>query len=75
MHIWNQLTLSAEQERGYYQMIGNTTQLTFITDPLFNHIDGPCSADAPDKFVLLAMLFLRLHFMCLFNSGIAVILA
>ena len=47
MHIWNQLTLSAEQERGYYQMIGNTTQLTFITDPLFNHIDGPCSADAP----------------------------
>ena len=47
MHIWNQLTLSAEQERGYYQMVGNTTQLTFITDPLFNHIDGPCSADAP----------------------------
>lgn len=47
MHIWNQLTLSAEQERGYYQMVGNTTQLTFITDPLFNSIDGPCSADAP----------------------------
>jgi len=47
MHIWNQLTLSAEQERGYYQMVGNTTQLTFITDPLFNSVDGPCSADAP----------------------------
>ena len=47
MHIWNQLTLSAEQERGYYQMVGNTTQLTYITDPLFSGIDGPCSADAP----------------------------
>ena len=27
MHIWNQLTLSAEQERGYHKMIGNTTQI------------------------------------------------
>ena len=47
MHIWNQLTLSSEQERGYYRMIGNTTQLTFITDPSFNDIDGPCDSDAP----------------------------
>ena len=47
MHIWNQLTLSAEQERGYYQMVGNTTQLTYVTDPLFNSVDGPCTADAP----------------------------
>ena len=28
MHIWNQLTLTAEQQRGYFKMIGNTTQLT-----------------------------------------------
>ena len=35
MHIWNQLTLTAEQQRGYYKMVGNTTQLTFITDPSF----------------------------------------
>ena len=28
MHIWNQLTLTSEQQRGYYKMIGNTTQLT-----------------------------------------------
>jgi len=47
MHIWNQLTLSAEQERGYYKMVGNTTQLTYVTDPLFNSIDGPCTANAP----------------------------
>ena len=47
MHIWNQLTLSAEQERGYYKMVGNTTQLTYVTDPLFNSVDGPCVADAP----------------------------
>jgi hypothetical protein len=47
MHLWNQLTLSKEQERGYYKMIGNTTQLTFITDPSFSAVDGPCAASAP----------------------------
>jgi hypothetical protein len=47
MHIWNQLTMSTEQQRGYFKMIGNTTQLTFITDPSFNDIDGPCDASAP----------------------------
>ena len=47
MHIWNQLTMSTEQQRGYFKMIGNTSQLTFITDPSFNDIDGPCDANAP----------------------------
>ena len=47
MHIWNQLTLTAEQQRGYNKMVGNTTQLTFITDPNFAAVDGPCSSDAP----------------------------
>ena len=47
MHIWNQLTLSKDQERGYYRMIGNTTQLTYITDPSFAAVDGPCDSDAP----------------------------
>ena len=47
MHIWNQLTLSKEQERGYYKMVGNTTQLTYITDPSFANVDGPCDSDAP----------------------------
>ena len=47
MHIWNQLTMSAEQQRGYFKMIGNTTQLTFITDPSFADVDGPCDSLAP----------------------------
>jgi Major capsid protein N-terminus len=44
MHIWNQLTLTSEQQRGYFKMIGNTTQLTYITDPLFADVVGPCSS-------------------------------
>jgi hypothetical protein len=28
-------------------MVGNTTQLTFITDPSFNDVDGPCESNAP----------------------------
>jgi hypothetical protein len=47
MHIWNQLTLSKEQERGYNKMVGNTTQLTYICDPDFAAVDGPCDSDAP----------------------------
>jgi len=47
MHIWNQLTSSAEQERGYHAMIGHTTQLTYITDPNFAAVDGPCTSNAP----------------------------
>ena len=49
MHIWNQLTLTSEQERGYYKMVGNTTQLTFITDPSFSAVDGPCESNAPNQ--------------------------
>jgi len=48
MHIWQQLTLTTDQEDGYNKMIGNTTQLTFITDPLFADVDGPCDSSAPD---------------------------
>ena len=47
MHLWNQLTLSKEQERGYFKMVGNTTQLTFLTDPSFADVDGPCDSNAP----------------------------
>jgi hypothetical protein len=49
MHLWNQLTLSKEQERGYFKMVGNTTQLTFITDPSFSAVDGPCASSAPTQ--------------------------
>jgi hypothetical protein len=47
MHIWNQLTMTSEQQRGYFKMVGNTTQLTFITDPSFAAVDGPCDSLAP----------------------------
>jgi hypothetical protein len=45
--LWNQLTMTSEQERGYHSMVGQTTQLTYITDPAFNDVDGPCESDAP----------------------------
>ena len=47
MHIWNQLTMTSEQTPGYFKMIGNVTQLTFITDPSFADVDGPCDSLAP----------------------------
>jgi len=47
MHIWNQLTLSKEQQAGYHKMIGNTTALTYITDPDFADVSGPCAAGGP----------------------------
>jgi hypothetical protein len=51
MHIWNQLTLSKEQERGYFKMVGNTTQLTYITDPSFVDVDGPCGGTSAPRQV------------------------
>ena len=36
-------------EMGYNEMIGNTTQLTYITDPSFADVDGPCEANAPKQ--------------------------
>jgi len=47
MHIWCQLTMDKNQEKGYYKMVGNTTQLTFVTDPDFAAVDGPCDSSAP----------------------------
>ena len=47
MHIWCQLTMDKNQESGYNKMVGNTTQLTFVTDPTYANVDGPCDSDAP----------------------------
>ena len=77
MHIWNQLTLSKEQERGYYKMIGNTTQLTYITDPGFADVDGPCSANsvrqvcAPRNALPETTLYVPLQFWYCRNPGLA----
>jgi hypothetical protein len=49
MHIWNQLTMTKEQEAGYNKMVGHTSQLTYLTDPSFAEVDGPCELDAPGQ--------------------------
>lgn len=78
MHIWNQLTLSAEQQRGYFKMIGNTTQLTYITDPTFANINGPCAAAggpsqvcAPRNALPETTLYIPLLFWYCRNPGLA----
>jgi len=49
MHIWNQLTLTSEQEAGYHKMIGQTSQLTYLTDPEFSDVATACgSANVPE---------------------------
>jgi hypothetical protein len=77
MHIWNQLTLSKEQERGYHKMVGNTTQLTYVCDPVFAAVDGPCSADgvrqvcAPRNALPETTLYVPLQFWYCRNPGLA----
>jgi hypothetical protein len=77
MHIWNQLTMPAGQEAGYFQMVGNTTQLTYITDPSFADVDGPCESDAPRQICAPrnalpeTTLYIPLHFWFCKNPGLA----
>jgi len=78
MHIWNQLTVSEEQKRGYFKLIGNTTQLTYITDPTFANISGPCAAAgsptqvcAPRNALPETTLYIPLQFWFCRNPGLA----
>ena len=78
MHIWTQLTQTEEQKRGYYKMIGHTTQLTYITDPTFANINGPCSANggpgqvcAPRNALPETTLYIPLQFWFCQNPGLA----
>ena len=77
MHIWCQLTQLKDQEKGYYKMIGNTTQLTFVTDPSFADIDGPCDSSAPRqvcaprKALPETTLYIPLQFWFCRNPGLA----
>ena len=78
MHIWNQLTLSKEQERGYFKMVGNTTQLTYITDPSFVDVDGPCGGTtgprqvcAPRNALPETTLYIPFQFWFCRNPGLA----
>ena len=78
MHIWTQLTLSAEQTRGYNKMIGHTTQLVYVTDPSYADVDGPCGADgapaqvcAPRKALPETTLYIPLQFWFCRSPGLA----
>jgi hypothetical protein len=78
MHIWNQLTMSSEQQRGYHKMIGHTTQLTYVTDPDFAEIAGPCAANggpaqvcAPRRALPETTLYVPLQFWFCGNPGLA----
>ena len=78
MHIWNQVTLSSEQQRGYFKMIGNTTQLTYITDPAFASVAGPCASSggpsqvcAPRNALPETTLYIPLLFWFCRNPGLA----
>ena len=78
MHIWNQLTMSSEQKRGYFKMIGNTTQLTYITDPGFTDISGPCASTgsvnqvcAPRNALPETTLYIPLQFWFMRNPGLS----
>jgi hypothetical protein len=78
MHIWNQVTLSKEQQDGYYKMVGNTTQLTYITDPGFAAVSGPCAANggpaqvcAPRNALPETTLYVPLQFWFCRNPGLA----
>ena len=42
MHIWNQLTLTSECKRGYDQMVGQTTSLTYLTHPRGEDVATAC---------------------------------
>ncbi len=78
MHIWNQLTMTSEQEDGYNKMIGNTTQLTYLTDPDFAEIASACNTNnapdavcAPRKALPETTLYVPLQFWFCRNPGLA----
>jgi len=78
MHIWNQLTLTSEQEDGFHKMIGNTTQLTFLTDPAFAAVATACSSAsvptavcAPRRSLPETTLYVPLEFWFCRNPGLA----
>ena len=78
MHIWNQLTLTSEQEAGYHKMIGHTTQLTYLCDPDFADVATACGAAdvpeavcAPRSALPETTLYVPLQFWFCRNPGLA----
>ena len=76
MHIWNQLTMTKEQEAGYLKMIGHTTALTYLTNEKYFDDAGPCSDNklnvcAPLKSLPETTLYIPLQFWFCRNPGLA----
>jgi hypothetical protein len=77
MHIWNQLTLTSEHQSGYFDMVGHTTQLTYLIDPSGADIDSPCeTARTPQVCVHRnalpeTTLYIPLQFWYCRNPGLA----
>ena len=78
MHIWNQLTLTSEQEAGYNKMIGQTLQLTYLVDPTFADVQSACGGNdvpdavcAPRKALPETTLYIPLQFWFCRNPGLA----
>jgi Major capsid protein N-terminus len=78
MHIWNQFTMTSEQQKGYWKMIGHTTQLVYVIDPSFANISGPCSSTggpnqicAPRNALPETTLYIPLQFFYSSNPGLA----
>ena len=77
MHIWTQLTMSANQKAGYYKMIGHTTALTYTVDNAYADINTPCDTAAapqvcaPRKALPETTLYVPLQFWFCRNPGLA----
>ena len=77
MHIWNQLTMTKEQEVGYNKMIGHTTALTYLTNPAYSDLNDVCEADSigqvcePRKALPETTLYVPLQFWFCRNPGLA----
>uniref|UniRef100_A0A6C0C133 Major capsid protein N-terminal domain-containing protein n=1 Tax=viral metagenome TaxID=1070528 RepID=A0A6C0C133_9ZZZZ len=78
MHIWNQLTLPADQSAGYNKMVGQTTQLTYLVDPDYSAVAGACAATgsvaqvcAPRNALPETTLYVPLQFWFCRNPGLA----
>jgi hypothetical protein len=77
MHIWNQLTLTKEQEVGYNEMIGHTVELTYLTQGV-DALNKSCSSDIvapqscqPRNALPMTTLYVPLQFWYCRNPGLA----
>ena len=77
MHIWNQLTMTSEQERGYHKMVGQTTALTYLTDNKFSDVATACTDNVatnvcqPRNALPETTLYVPLQFWFCRNPGLA----